>query len=39
METMDVPHFGADAGSAPARILTVYIGAEGAPADAIPLKP
>jgi quercetin dioxygenase-like cupin family protein len=38
METMDVPHFGADAGSAPVRILTVYIGAEGAPADVIPLK-
>ena len=39
METMDVPHFGADAGSAPVRILTVFIGAEGAPADVIPAKP
>ena len=39
METMDVPHFGADAGNAPVRILTVYMGAEGAPADVIPLKP
>jgi quercetin dioxygenase-like cupin family protein len=39
MEAMDVPHFGADAGSAPVRVLTVYIGAEGAPADVIPAKP
>jgi quercetin dioxygenase-like cupin family protein len=39
MEAMDVPHFGADVGSAPARILTVYMGAEGAPADVIPVKP
>jgi quercetin dioxygenase-like cupin family protein len=39
MEAMDVAHFGADAGPAPVRILTVYIGAEGAPADVIPLKP
>ena len=39
MEAMDVPHFGADAGSAPVRILTVYMGAEGAPADVIPVKP
>ena len=39
METMDVPHFGADAGSTPVRILTVFIGAEGAPADVIPAKP
>jgi quercetin dioxygenase-like cupin family protein len=39
METMDVPHFGADAGNAPVRILTVYMGAEGAPADVIPVKP
>ena len=39
METMDVPHFGADAGSTPVRILTVFMGAEGAPADVIPAKP
>lgn len=39
MEAMDVPHFGADAGAQPVRILTVYIGAEGAPADVIAVKP
>jgi quercetin dioxygenase-like cupin family protein len=39
MEAMDVPHFGADAGSQPVRILTVYRGADGAPADVIPVKP
>jgi quercetin dioxygenase-like cupin family protein len=39
MEAMDAPHFGADAGSQPVRILTVYMGAEGAPADVIPVKP
>jgi quercetin dioxygenase-like cupin family protein len=39
MEAMDVPHFGADAGAQPVRILTVFIGAEGAPADVIPVKP
>jgi quercetin dioxygenase-like cupin family protein len=39
MEAMSVPHFGADAGSQPVRILTVYIGADGAPADVIPVKP
>jgi quercetin dioxygenase-like cupin family protein len=39
MEAMDVPHFGADVGSAPVRILTVYMGAEGAPADVIPVTP
>jgi quercetin dioxygenase-like cupin family protein len=39
MEAMDVPHFGADAGTQPVRILTVFIGAEGAPADVIPAKP
>jgi quercetin dioxygenase-like cupin family protein len=39
MEAMEVPHFGADAGSQPVRILTVYMGAEGAPADVIPVKP
>ena len=39
MEAMDVPHFGADTGPQPVRILTVFIGAEGAPADVIPVKP
>ena len=39
MEAMDVPHFGVDAGSKPVRILTVFIGAEGAPADVIPSQP
>jgi quercetin dioxygenase-like cupin family protein len=39
MEAMDVPHFGADAGAQPVRILTVFMGAEGAPADVIPVKP
>ena len=39
MEAMEVPHFGADAGTAPVRILTVYMGADGAPADVIPVKP
>jgi quercetin dioxygenase-like cupin family protein len=39
MEAMDVPHFGADAGTQPVRILTVFIGAEGAPANVIPAKP
>ncbi len=38
MEAMDVAHFGVDAGSKPVRILTVFIGAEGAPADVIPLQ-
>jgi quercetin dioxygenase-like cupin family protein len=38
MEAMDVPHFGADAGPQPVRILTVFIGADGAPADVIPVK-
>ena len=39
MQAMDVPHFGADAGSKPVRILIVFIGAEGAPADVIPSQP
>jgi quercetin dioxygenase-like cupin family protein len=39
MEAMDVAHFGADAGTQPVRILTVFMGAEGAPADVIPVKP
>jgi len=37
METMDVTHFGADAGSQPVRILVVFMGAEGL-ADTIPVK-
>src|SRR6185312_11597877 len=37
METMDTAHFGADAGPRPVRILTVYMGAEGAPPDVIPV--
>ena len=39
MEAMDVPHFGADAGPQPVRILTVFMGADGAPPDVIPVKP
>ena len=39
MEAMDTAHFGADAGPQPVRILTVYMGAEGAPADVIPVQP
>ena len=39
MEAMDMPHFGADAGPQPVRILTVYMGADGAPADVIPVQP
>lgn len=35
MEAMDVPHFGVDTGAQPVRILTVYMGADGA-ADVIP---
>ena len=38
MEAMDVAHFGADAGAKPVRILAVFMGAEGAPADTIPVK-
>jgi quercetin dioxygenase-like cupin family protein len=37
MEAMDVVHFGADAGARPARILVVFMGAEGV-ADTIPMK-
>jgi quercetin dioxygenase-like cupin family protein len=37
MEAMNVAHFGVDTGARPVRILTVYIGADGA-ADVIPLK-
>jgi quercetin dioxygenase-like cupin family protein len=37
MEAMDVPHYGLDTGAQPVRILTVYIGADGA-ADVIPVK-
>jgi quercetin dioxygenase-like cupin family protein len=39
MEAMDAAHFGADAGPQPVRILTVYMGADGAPADVIPVQP
>jgi len=35
MEAMNVPHFGADTGTQPVRLLIVYMGAEGA-ANAIP---
>ena len=35
MEAMDVPHFGANAGAEPVRLLIVYMGAEGA-ANVIP---
>jgi quercetin dioxygenase-like cupin family protein len=38
MEAMDVAHFGIDTGREPVRILSVYIGAEGAAADVIPLQ-
>ncbi len=37
MEAMDVPHFGADAGAQPVRVLIVYMGAEGT-ANVIPEK-
>jgi len=37
MEAMDVPHFGADVGAAPVRILIVNMGAEGV-AEVIPVK-
>jgi len=39
MEAMDAAHFGADAGPQPVRILTVYMSAEGAPPDVIPVQP
>ena len=39
MEAMDTAHFGADAGPQPVRILTVSMGAEGAPPDIIPVQP
>jgi quercetin dioxygenase-like cupin family protein len=39
MEAMDTAHFGADVGSQPVRILTVYMGADGAPPDVIPVQP
>lgn len=38
MEAMDVAHYGADAGAQPVRILAVFMGAEGAPADVIPVR-
>jgi quercetin dioxygenase-like cupin family protein len=37
MEAMDVPHFGADDGAQPVRILAVFMGADGA-ADTIPAQ-
>jgi len=37
IEAMDVPHFGADIGSQPVRILVVNMGAEGV-AEMIPVK-
>jgi quercetin dioxygenase-like cupin family protein len=37
MEAMDVAHFGVNTGSEPARILVVYMGAEGAQ-NVIPVK-
>ena len=39
MEAMDAPHFGADAGAQPVRILTVFLGAQGAPPNVIPMQP
>jgi quercetin dioxygenase-like cupin family protein len=39
MEAMDAAHFGADAGPRPVRILTVFMGAEGAPPNVIPVQP
>jgi hypothetical protein len=39
MEAMNAAHFGADAGAQPVRILTVYMGADGAPPDVIPVQP
>jgi quercetin dioxygenase-like cupin family protein len=39
MEAMDAAHFGADAGPQPVRILTVFIGADGAPPNVIPVQP
>ncbi len=38
MEAMDTAHFGADVGPQPVRLLTVYMGAEGAPPDVIPVQ-
>ena len=39
MAAMDAAHFGADAGPQPVRILTVYMGADGAPPNVIPVQP
>jgi quercetin dioxygenase-like cupin family protein len=39
MEAMGTAHFGADAGPQPVRLLIVYMGAEGAPPDVIPVQP
>ena len=38
MEAMNVAHVGTNNGAEPVRILVVYMGAEGAPADVIPEK-
>ena len=39
MEAMDAAHFGADAGPQPVRILIVFMGADGAPPNVIPVQP
>jgi hypothetical protein len=39
MKAMDAAHFGADAGPQPVRILTVCMGADGAPPYVIPVQP
>jgi quercetin dioxygenase-like cupin family protein len=39
MEATDAAHFGADAGLQPVRILTVFMGADGAPPNVIPVQP
>jgi quercetin dioxygenase-like cupin family protein len=38
MEAMDVAHFGTATATQPTRILVVYMSAEGAPADVIPVR-
>jgi uncharacterized RmlC-like cupin family protein len=37
MEAMDVPHFGENTGTAPMRLIAVYMGAKGAE-DVVPVK-
>ena len=39
MEAMGAAHFGADAGPQPVRILIVFMGADGAPPNVIPVQP